>query len=635
MDEFLSSAKGLRPRHILRPPPKLTISEWADQFYYLSPESSAVPGRWTTLPYQREPLDAMGDPAVTHLSIMKSARVGYTRMLLAALGFYMHQDPAPCLVIQPTLDDARGFSKDDLQPMIRDCPVLNRVVHEEGNSDDAGNTMLQLRYPGGVVSLIGANSGTGLRRISRKNIAADEIDAYPVLIGEGDVIKLAQKRSEYYHDRRFWAGSTPLIAGMSRIEAMFEEGDARRYFCPCPQCGHMAPLVFSGDAGHAMTWPKGEPEKAYFVCQQNGCVIEEKDKRAMITAGEWRPTKEGLPGHRSYHMWSALSFSPGAAWGNIASEFLEAKASPERLRVFVNTTLGETWKERGEAPEWERLYQRREQYPAGSVPEAVRFLTAGVDVQKDRWVWEVVGWGDGKESWSIDSGVIPGDTSSEAEWLKLNELLDRTFGDADMTVRMLAVDSGYQTQMAYNWARTKVGRVIAVKGAVTARTLLGTPTPVDVTIGGKRIARGCKVWMVGTDIAKTELYGWLKLPAPVAGEPAPAGFCHFPEYPEAFFKELTAEQLVSVVTRTGFTKREWVKLPNRENHQLDARVYARVAAACVGLDRMKQKAAPAVAPPRPAKLELTAPSRPDSRFSGNRDKKNWLGSGSGWLKKKG
>ncbi len=632
---------GLRA---LRPPPILTISQWADQFYYLSAESSAVPGKWTTLPYQREPLDAMGDPLVSHVIVMKSARVGYTLMMLAALGYHMHQDPAGCLVIQPTLEDARGFSKDNLQPMIRDNPVLAELVHEDP-TEGAGNTMLQMRYPGGVISLIGANSGTGLRRISRRFIASDEMDAYPTLIGEGDVIKLAQKRSEYYFNRRFLGGSTPLIAGLSRIEAAYEEGDARKYFVPCPHCGHEAPFVFRGEGGHSMKWPEGNPAEAFFACQLNGCVIEEKDKRAIIERGEWRATKVGLPGHRSYHIWAALSYSPGATWAHIAAEFVEAKGNPERLRVFVNTTLGETWKQQGDAPDWERLYQLREHYPVGTVPEGVKFLTAGVDVQKDRFVFEVVGWAAGKESWSIDSGVIPADTSNEGEWSKLDAILNGAYsigdGGASLAVRMLAVDSGYNTQMVYGWARNKVGRVIAIKGSSTARTLISAPTAVDVTHNGRRIARGCKVWPLGVDIAKAELYGWLRLQPPTkeSGAPYPHGYCHFPELGEDYFKQLTGEHLVTTQKRTGYARHEWQLIPGRENHYLDCRVYARAAAAVVGLDRMAAPPAPVTAatpeakpvrepaPPRfvtpgaPRTPSAPKPPRSDSRF---RAKGGWL-----------
>lgn len=640
-DGYLADRTGSDLRRLLRPPPKLSVSEWADRYYMLSPESSAVPGRWTTLPYQREPLDAMGDPSLQSVALMKSARVGYTRMLLALIGYHMHQDPAPCLVIQPTIDDAKGFSKDDLQPMIRDTPVLTKIVHED--ADAVENTMREIHYPGGMVSLIGANTGTGLRRISRKVILADEVDAFPVLIGEGDVIKLAQKRSEYYHDRRFSAGSTPLIAGISRIEQMFNEGDARRYYVPCAQCEHMAPLVFRGDAGHRMEWPRNKPQEAFFSCQQRGCVIEHTSKRWMVERGEWRPTKAGLPGHRSYHMWAALSYSPGATWGHIASEFVAAHDSPERLRVFVNTTLGETWKERGDAPDWEKLYARREHYQIGVVPAGVRFLTCGVDVQKDRFIYEVVGWGDGKQSWSVDADVLMvGDTSLDSSWTKLDDLLNRAWlrvEGGEMAILCLAVDSGYNTNQVYSWARRHpLDRVVATKGVAKQTSLVSTASAVDVTVRGQKIQNGYKVWPVGVNVGKSELYGWLRHERPGDGEQAPGGYCHFPEYPQDFFKQMTAEHMVPVVTTKGYTELQWHLQPGRENHWLDCRVYARAAAAIRGLDRQRWSVpptpvvtverAPTVVVPQGApepkpKAPKARSQSPDSSFWGRRDKRGF------------
>ncbi len=651
MIEYLASldATIALARKSLRPPPKLTLSEWADEHFYLSAESAAEPGRWKTIPYQKGPMDAITDPEVEQVSFMKSARVGYTKMMDAAIGYHIEHAPCPILVVQPTVDDAKGYSKEEIAPMLRDCPVLTKIIFEESEESgpkDSGNTILHKRYPGGVLSMVGANSGAGFRRISRKVVIFDEVDAYPPSAGsDGDQIKLGIKRTEYYWDRKIIAGSTPLVAGRSRIEAMFEAGDQRRYFVPCPHCGHMAPLVFTGEKGHAMQWPKGKPEAAFFSCQQNGCVIEHKDKRDMVTAGEWRAAAP-FDRHASFHIWAAYSFSPNATWGQLAAEFVAAKDNTESLRTFVNTVLGETWKDRGDAPEWERLYQRRETYQLGSVPEGVRFITAGVDVQKDRWVFEVVGWGEGKESWSLDAGVIPGDTSNEADWAKLDSILDRTWvtpTGTQITVLMLAVDSGYNTQMVYGWGRTKpLSRVIAVKGVSTARTLVGTPTPVEVTTRGRKIARGYKVWPLGVDIAKAELYGWLKLQPPTteSGAPYPSGFCHFPEHGEDYFRQLTAEHLVSSAKkRTGFTQHEWQLIPGRENHFLDCRVYARAAAAVCGLDRMpsKKPVAPVpvqavqVAPRPPEQAPPPPPPKrqiPDSRFQ------NPTRVRGGWLSKK-
>lgn len=631
----------------LKPPPRLTLTEWADEHFRLSTESSAQAGRWTTLPYQVGIMNAITDPSVVSVSVMKSARVGYTLMISATVGYYVHQAPCSILLVQPTVEDAKSFSKDTIAPMIRDVPALASIMHdevEEKGARDVGNTLQGKCYPGGRLSLIGANSGAGFRRRSCKVAILDEIDAYPTSAGsDGDPIKLATKRTEYFWDRKIIAGSTPLVSGHSRIEELFESGDQRRYYVPCPHCGHMDFMVFTqrDSGGHYMVFDKTKPEDAHFVCSKNGCVIEHKDKRAMVTAGEWRASKP-FEGHASFHIWAALSFSPNATWGQIATEFLEAKhGGREQLRTFVNTTLGETWTESGDAPDWERLYQRRESYRIGSVPSGVKFLTAGVDVQKDRWVYEVVGWsGREKESWSIDAGVIPGDTSNAADWSRLDEFLARTYESnvGPMTVLMLAIDSGYNTQMVYNWGRRhERNRVIAVKGVSTARTLINTPTPVDVSHNGTRIARGYKVWPVGVDIAKSELYGWLRLQPPTteSGLPFPSGFCHFPEHGDDYFKQLTAEHLVSTTKRTGYAQHEWQLIPGRENHWLDARIYARVAAAVLGIDRMAsnkpavQPVQTAARPQQPAPIKPPPPpapvSKPDSRFLPSRNRgKPWL-----------
>jgi phage terminase large subunit GpA-like protein len=456
---------------------------------------------------------------------------------------------------------------------------------------------------------------------------------------------LGIRRTEYYWDRKILAGSTPLVAGASRITEMFEAGDQRRYNVPCPHCGHMDVLTFreNDDRGHFMKWPEGKPEEAHFVCRKNGCVIEHKSKRDMVAAGEWR-AEAPFRGHASFHIWAAYSYSPNATWGQLAAEFVDAnRGGVEKLKTFVNTVLGETWHEKGEAPDWKRLYDRREQYERGTVPEPVVFLTAGVDVQRDRLVWEVIGWGDDRQNWSIDAAVIPGSTSTEAPWLSLDALLSRTWPRVDgqaLSIHMLAVDSGDQTQVVYNWARRyPMSRVIACKGVASAKTLIGAPSAVDVTVRGKRMARGYKVWPVGGGIAKSELYGWLRLERPAAegGEPFPPGYCHFPEYGEDFFKQITAEHLVKVVNhRTRFTTLEWQVLPGRENHWLDCRVYARAAAALAGLDRhaaSMRAARPAAAaeagqptaPPSPPRPAEGAPPAPAARPAGG----GWLGGRSG------
>jgi phage terminase large subunit GpA-like protein len=628
-----------------KPPQRLSLSEWADEFYVLSPESAAEPGKWRTLPYQRGPMDAITDPAVTQVSIMKSARIGYTLMVTAAIGYHIHQDPASILMVQPTVDDAKNFSKESIAPMIRDVPVLAEIRFrdlEDKGPKDSSNTLRHKAFPGGVLSLIGANSGSGFRRISRRVIILDEVDAYPPSAGsEGDPVKLATMRSQAFWNRKIISGSTPLIAGHSRIEELFLEGDQRRYHVPCPHCGHVDILVFrEGPRGHWMHWPEGEPRKAHFVCSKNGCVIEHKDKRWMIERGGWRGDAP-FKGHASFHIWAAYSYSPNATWGQIATEFVEAKSDPEKLKTFVTTILGETWVERGEAPAWEALYRRRERYEAGAVPADTMLVTAGVDVQRDRLIYEVVAWLADKSSYSIDQGSMPGDTAGEEPWKRLAELLGETWTGVDgvqHSIRMLAVDSGDQTQVVYGWCRRwPLSRVIAVKGSPTAKTLIGSPSAVDVTVSGRKLSRGYRMWPVGVAIGKTELYGWLRLEPPMdAGGSFPPGYCHFPDsYGEEFFKELTGEQLVAVKKRGGYTVLEWSLIPNRQNHALDARIYARCAAALCGLDRYAAKHASKRTLPVPNVAVAAAPvPRPVASPAAPRRKPahgGWLHGRGGWL----
>ena len=579
---------------VLRPPPRLTLSQWADAHFYLSAESAAEQGRWKTLPYQRGVMDAITDPRIERVSIQKSARVGFTKIINAAIGYYIHQDPCPVMVVQPTVEDAKGYSKEEIMPMLRDCDVLARLVGEQ-KARAAGSTILAKMFPGGSLTMVGANSGRGFRRVSRRVVIFDEVDGYPPSAGsEGDQIKLGIQRTAYYWNRKIVAGSTPLLAGSSRIADMFLAGDQRRYHVPCPHCGHRDFLSFRERAdgrGHFMQWPDGKPEGAYFVCRGNGCIIEHRDKFAMVEAGEWIADAP-LERHASFHIWAAYSYSPSATWGSIATEFTEAtRGGSEKLRVFVNTVLGETWQDKGESPDWERIYARRERYQIGTVPAGVVAITAGVDVQKDRLVAEVVGWARTKESWSIEYVELHGDTAAQPVWAQLDALLARTYQvdgtDARMAIGMLAIDSGYNTQQVYNWARRHgPSRAIPVKGVANARVLLGVPSAVDVLQSGKRIRRGHRVWPVGVDVAKGELYGWLRLPPPEPGEDHAPGYCHFPEYDPEYFRQLTAEHLVPVTNKkTRRVRYEWQIQAGRQNHVLDARVYARAAVAQLGLDR--------------------------------------------------
>jgi phage terminase large subunit GpA-like protein len=594
----------------VRPEPHLTVSEWADAYRKLPQRSSAEPGPWRTdrTPYLREIMDALSATSpVQDVVMMFAAQTGKTETLLNVLGYIVDHAPGPTLFVQPTVDTSKRFSKQRVEPLFTMTPRLVGKVAEVRTRDSRGS-MLMKEFVGGVLVITGANSAVGLRSMPARYLLLDEIDGYPSDVDdEGDPIGLAEARQRTFARRKTGKSSTPTIAGLSAIEAAYIATDQRRYFVPCPHCGERQVLEF-----HRLVWSKLElkPEQAVYLCAHCEGRIEERHKTAMLEAGEWRPTWEKplpttyldttgekpaeppSPKVRGYHLSGLYSPVGWLSWGRLAADFVKAHKNPDKLKLVINTGLALTWRVKGEAPEWQPLYDRREQYALGTVPAGGLFLTAGVDVQKDRLIVEIVAWGRGRESWSVDYGILPGNTSDLTEsgpWTQLDALMARAFvheGGTELSVRMLAVDSGYNTQEVYTWARKyPMNRVISIKGMDSGGALLGAPSPVEINLRGRRPIRGYKVWPVVGGIAKSELYGFIRLDRPAEGEPFPPGWCHFPQYDEDYFKQLTAEQLITKKNKRGFAVQAWSLIPGRENHVLDARVYARAAAQLVGLDR--------------------------------------------------
>jgi phage terminase large subunit GpA-like protein len=572
----------------LRPDPLLTVSEWADQFRMLSQTASAEPGRWRTdrTPYLREIMDCLSPSSgVEKVVFMKGAQVGGTEAGNNWIGYVIDQAPGPMLVVLPTVEMGKRWSKGRFAPLIDDTPAIRAKV-KDPRSRDAGNTVQSKEFPGGIVVITGANSAVGLRSMAVRYLFMDEIDGYPGdADGEGDPVSLAVQRTATFARRKILEVSTPTVSGLSRIEKEFESSDQRFFHVPCPVCGHMQVLKWA-----QLRWQDNDPATVRYHCEACDTPIPNHGKSRMLEGGEWRSTAVGDGKTRGYHLSSLYSPVGWFSWEEAVRSFLKAKDDEAQLKVWVNTVLGETWVDRGEAPDWQRLYERRESYSLGIIPVQGLLLTAGADIQKDRIEVEVVAWGKGKESWSVDYRILYGDPAQEAVWQKLQALLAEPFRHAsgvDLSIRALAVDTGFATQDVYAWCRKQeVGRVLAVKGVERAIAPVGAPTAVDVNIGGKRLRRGIKVWPVGVSLLKSELYQWLKLQRG-EDEQFPSGYCHFPQYEAEYFKQLTAEQLVTKTVK-GYPKREWQKLRER-NEALDCRIYARAAAITLGIERFTDR----------------------------------------------
>jgi phage terminase large subunit GpA-like protein len=585
----------------LAPDPLLTVSEWADRHRVLSSRASSEAGRYRTdrTPYMRAIMDALSPshPA-RRIVFMKAAQVGATEAGNNWIGYCVHQAPGPFLAVQPTTDLAKRLSQQRIEPLIEECPELRELILP-ARSRDSGNTVLAKRFAGGQLVLTGANSAVGLRSMPARWLFLDEVDAYEGDVeGEGDPIALAEARTRTFgHRAKVFLVSTPTIKGLSRIEREYEASDQRRYFVPCPHCSHMQWLKFE-----RLRWAKGRPETAEYVCEACECGIAEHHKTAMLAAGEWRATAVPANPHViGFHLSGLYSPVGWLSWATIAREWEAAQGNDAALKAAKNTLLGETWQERGEAPDWQRLYERREDWRIGTVPSRSLFLTAGVDVQRDRIEVDIWAWGRGLESWLVDHIVIPRSSRGmggpeDSEWAALTALLARTWPHANgcnIGLAKLAIDTGYEAPAVYAWAR-KAGhaQVAAIKGVegFNRPAPVAGPTHVDLTEGGKKLRRGARLWTVAVATFKSEAYRFLRLPKPTdeeiaAGSKWPAGYVHLPRGVDAeWVKQLVAEQLVTVKTKRGFQRLEWQKLRER-NEALDCRVYARAAAWIAGVDR--------------------------------------------------
>jgi len=527
---------------------------------------------------------------------MKAAQLGATEMGSNWIGYVIHHAPGPMMAVWPTVDMAKRNSKQRIDPLIEESAALSALI-SPARSRDSGNTILAKEFRGGVLVMTGANSAVGLRSMPVRYLFLDEVDGYPLDVeGEGDAISLAEARTRTFARRKIFIVSTPTISGVSAIEREYEASDQQRYFVPCPHCAHRQWLRFE-----QLRWDKGQPETAAYICESCDTAIHEHHKTWMLEHGEWRAM---VPEHGTktagFHLSSLYSPVGWRSWKDIAvaweSAVSKVSGSAAAIKTFKNTELGETWVEEGEAPDWQRLIERREDYRIGTVPLGGLLLVGGADVQKDRIETSVWAFGRGKECWLVEHRVLMGDTAREAVWGQLAALLGETWTHASgaaMPLSRMALDTGFATQEAYAFVRScRDPRLMAVKGIARGAALIGTPTAVDVTQSGKKLRRGIKVFSVVGGIAKLEFYNNLRKAPDVQDDGLtvkyPTGFVHLPKVDAEFVQQLCAEQLITRRDRNGFAHREWQKMRER-NEALDCYVYARASASAAGLDRFEER----------------------------------------------
>jgi phage terminase large subunit GpA-like protein len=571
---------------VLKPPPRLTLTEWAERNIVLSSEDSAYGGqpyRTRVAPYQRGMQDALLDRNVRRVVYMTSAQIGKTQIFKNAIAYFMREDPSPMLFMLPTIDLAQKVSEQRIAPMLRDCPALRGLVTEGGRR--RGNSTLAKTFPGGALYMIGANSPASISSMPMRIFFSDEVDRNPSSAGEeGDPVNLGEKRQTTFWNALTLLASTPTIKGESRIEGAYDISDRGKYWVPCPHCGESQVLKWK-----RLVFPKHEDptiENTVYACEHCGVALTEFDKPEMLERGEWRSDRPEIRDIRGF--WINELYSPFTKWYEMARTFKEAmrkRENPQLLKTFVNLSLAETWEDESEKIDGDELLQRREEYPPPALPDGVTVLTCGVDVQEDRLELEVVGHGKGEETWSVDRKRFEGNTSrlkgvpredgspDPSPWEQLETFLRESRYLHERGVRLAIaatlVDSGDQTSIVYQFTKAmqkKGVRCFASKG-------VGGWARTPVSNWNRNNKQRVKLYPLGVDTLKKLVYDRLAI-AEVG-----AGYCHFSTVinDDDYFRQLTAEKIVKVYLR-GYPTKQWqLKSKGIRNEALDCRVYATAA----------------------------------------------------------
>lgn len=522
-------------------------------------------------------MDAITDPRYPQVTVKKSARVGWTKILNWTIAYHMKHDPCPMLLVQPTIEDAKGYSQDELEPMLRDMAALKGLV-TDSRKRDSKNTTLKKSFPGGRLYLIGAESARGFRRITTRVNLYDELSGWKVATKEGDQEKLARRRTQTFWNRKELAGSTPTNKGECRISKRYEQSDKRVFEVPCPICGEMQTLKFRN-----LKWPDGL-EWAYFQCEFCSKPIEHSKKRWMCERGVWKATQPQVKDHAGFFIWAAYSFSPNADWSDIAKEWADAAHSRDReqIRTVVNTLLGEEFVEQ-QTEDLEslkgRLIARREDYGCDTIiretgevvpPKWVVPMNAGAvliacDVQDDRIEAMPVAWGEGEECWPLSLDIFYGHTAVNAPggpWEQLDIYLMKVWQHENLVdslrPELVFIDSSHLRAVVGEFTKPRTPRQIFA--------IRGSSEPKHELVSGQKTDKKNRIptYYIGTNTAKDMIHQRLQLE-----HPGP-GYIHFNKrFDDEFFRQLVMSEYRDPKTRT------WKKkTANDPNEGLDLMVYS-------------------------------------------------------------
>lgn len=564
----------------LKPLPKTSVSQWADNYRMLSSGISAEPGKWKTsrAPYQKDIMNAFTEPGIHRVVVKSSSQIGKSDMMNNVIGRFAHLDPCAIMMIQPTIDMAQDYSKTRIAPMIRDTKVLNNLFYDV-KSRDANNTILSKVFPGGRLIMCGANSPAGLASRPIRILLADEVDRFPDSAGtEGDPVDLAAKRMTTFWNSCMGLFSTPTNEGTSRIDEEYLAGTQEEWQHKCPNCGeyHLLRHIDMTVDYKEIKTPSGKKtvivNDVKWRCPHCGFSFSEKEMKQTPQKYISRNKDALKNGIRSFFV-NGLT-SPWMTWSKIMREWLEAKGDPEREKVITNTVFGESYKQKGAFEDEQIFLRRRESYGA-ELPNGVLLLTAAIDTQDNRLEYEVVGWGKEEECWGIRKGIVLGAPNQARTWKEIDNILDKTYQFADgkglKVVRTFIDSGGHYTSDVYNYCQKNFHKQrFAIKGRG------GPGIPLIYKIAKANNAKAPLI-LLGVDDGKQQIMDRLSI-----NSPGPLYF-HFPQdegikelsnrgYDDLYFKGIISEHK-KVYKRNGVLREVWETTKNVRNEPLDLRNY--------------------------------------------------------------
>ena len=452
---------------LLKPKPKRSGSEWAEQEFFLSAESSSRPGKFTPHGFQREILDAMCDDMTQRVVLMKSARIGYNIMLSAMVGYDIAENPCTTLIYSPNDKLAQLLGKTSIEPMIRDNPIVKQRLQTTANSTRKEKITFK-QFHGGYLEILSAGTPNNYAQRTARKVVVDELARYETSI-EGDVVDLIYKRCSDYYNNKILIGSSPTVKSRDLIGKEYEKTDKRVCKYPCPECGTKFEIIFSN-----LKWKKENnnviKESVGFECKQCKMLITQKWHKWLDKRCEWEATKPEVKRSKGFLLNALMGFSPNSSWHMVVDEFLRVKDDPLALQTFTNTTLGEVWDDGiMTKADHNLLLNRKEDYAPHDISDDAYVITAGVDTQNDRLEMIVIAHGLNRERWILDRHIIFGDPSDEQVWKDLETIYDNsryTSSRGDMGIYAMSIDSGgSRTSFVYEFCKPRLSkRIYPIKG---------------------------------------------------------------------------------------------------------------------------------------------------------------------------